>query len=79
MKASLRNFFSVALAEFERELISERTVAGFASARASGRSGGRPFKMTPAKLRMTMAGKPTRTWQEIVCSGSLNYEQQPVY
>ena len=30
-----------ALAEFERELISERTVAGLASARARGRSGGR--------------------------------------
>jgi len=38
-----------ALAEFERELISERTIAGLASARA--RKGGRPFKMTPAKLR----------------------------
>lgn len=49
-----------ALAEFERELISERTVAGLASARARGRSGGRPFKMTPAKLRLAMAsmGKP---------------------
>lgn len=49
-----------ALAEFERELISERTVAGLVSARARGRSGGRPFKMTPAKLRLAMAsmGKP---------------------
>ena len=44
-----------ALAEFERELISERTVAGLASARARGRKGGRPFKMTPAKLRLAMA------------------------
>ncbi|MEI6987540.1 MAG: recombinase family protein [Rhodospirillaceae bacterium] len=44
-----------ALAEFERELISERTVAGLASARARGRVGGRPFKMTAAKLRLAMA------------------------
>jgi DNA invertase Pin-like site-specific DNA recombinase len=44
-----------ALAEFERELISERTLAGLASARARGRNGGRPFKMTPAKLRLAMA------------------------
>lgn len=44
-----------ALAEFERELISERTVAGLASARARGRNGGRPFKMTAAKLRLAMA------------------------
>lgn len=49
-----------ALAEFERELISERTIAGLASARARGRNGGRPYKMTPAKLRLAMAsmGKP---------------------
>lgn len=40
-----------ALAEFERELISERTVAGLASARARGRKGGRPYKMTPSTLR----------------------------
>jgi DNA invertase Pin-like site-specific DNA recombinase len=49
-----------ALAEFERALISERTRAGLASARARGRRGGAPFKMTPAKLRWAMAamGKP---------------------
>ena len=49
-----------ALAEFERELISERTKAGLASARARGRKGGRPYKMTPAKLRLAMAsmGQP---------------------
>ena len=49
-----------ALAEFERELISERTVAGLASARARGRSGGRPYKMTAAKFRLAAAsmGKP---------------------
>lgn len=49
-----------ALAEFERELIAERTKAGLASARARGRHGGRPFKMTAAKLRLAMAamGQP---------------------
>jgi DNA invertase Pin-like site-specific DNA recombinase len=44
-----------ALAEFERSLISERTVAGLASARARGRTGGRPYKMTSAKVRLAMA------------------------
>jgi len=50
-----------ALAEFERELIVERTRAGLASARARGRNGGRPFKMTPAKLRLAQAamGQPS--------------------
>jgi hypothetical protein len=33
-----------ALAEFERELISERTVAGLISARARGRKGGAPSR-----------------------------------
>mgnify|MGYP003148988473 CR=1 FL=1 len=40
-----------ALAEFERELIRERTMAGLAAARARGRKGGRPAKMTRAKVR----------------------------
>ncbi|MFM9274366.1 recombinase family protein [Pseudarthrobacter sp. NKDBFgelt] len=49
-----------ALAEFERELISERTLAGLASARARGRKGGRPYKMTAAKVRLARAsmGQP---------------------
>lgn len=48
------------LAEFERELIAERTKAGLAAARARGRHGGRPFKMTPSKLRRAAAamGQP---------------------
>ena len=44
-----------ALAEFERELIRERTLAGLAASRARGRKGGRPHKMTPAKIRLAMA------------------------
>jgi DNA invertase Pin-like site-specific DNA recombinase len=40
-----------ALAEFERDLIRDRTLAGLEAARARGRRGGRPPKMTPAKLR----------------------------
>lgn len=49
-----------ALAEFERELISERTWSGLASARARVRKGGAPFKMTASKLRLVMGamGKP---------------------
>src|SRR5829696_4607634 len=38
-----------ALAEFERDLIRERTHAGLAAARARGRRGGRPKKLTDAK------------------------------
>jgi len=39
-----------ALAEFERDLIRERTLAGLAAARARGRRGGRPTVWTPEKL-----------------------------
>ncbi len=49
-----------ALAEFERELIIERTRAGLDAARARGRVGGRPRKMDAATLRMTMAAMADR-------------------
>ncbi len=39
-----------AIAEFERDLIRERTRVGLDAARKRGRVGGRPVKMTPAKL-----------------------------
>ncbi len=41
-----------ALAEFERDLISERTKAGLDAARARGRNGGAPYKMTAMKLQL---------------------------
>ena len=49
-----------ALAEFERELVSERTKVGLASARARGRNGGGQYKMTSAKLRLAMAAMGQR-------------------
>jgi DNA invertase Pin-like site-specific DNA recombinase len=57
MTANGRLFFGIfaALAEFERELIAERTRAGLAAARARGRLGGRPRKVDRAALQMAMA------------------------
>ena len=43
------------LAEFERDVLLERTSAGLAAARARGRTGGRPTVMTPAKLSAARA------------------------
>jgi DNA invertase Pin-like site-specific DNA recombinase len=43
-----------ALAEFEAALIRERTKAGLTAARARGRVGGRPRKMTATTLKMAM-------------------------
>jgi DNA invertase Pin-like site-specific DNA recombinase len=68
-----------ALAEFERELIVERTKAGLASARARGRMGGRPYTMTPAKVRLAMAamGKPETNVSEL-CN-ELGITRQTLY
>lgn len=68
-----------ALSEYERALISERTVAGLASARARGRTGGRPFKMTPAKVRLAAAsmGQP-ETNMAALCN-ELGITRQTLY
>ena len=44
-----------ALAEFESELIRERTMAGLQAARARGRTGGRKFALTKAQVRVAQA------------------------
>ncbi len=56
-----------ALAEFERELIRERTLAGLRAARARGRKGGRPKVMTPEKVRLAarLMSDPTLAVEEI--------------
>jgi DNA invertase Pin-like site-specific DNA recombinase len=49
-----------ALAEFERELIRERTVAGLVAARARGRRGGRKFALSKAQVRLAQAAMANR-------------------
>jgi DNA invertase Pin-like site-specific DNA recombinase len=68
-----------AFAEYERSLISERTKAGLASARARGRKGGRPWRMTPAKLRLAQAamGQPETVVAEL-CK-ELKISRQTLY
>jgi DNA invertase Pin-like site-specific DNA recombinase len=44
-----------ALAEFERNLIRERTVAGLKAARARGRKGGRPAKLSAKEIKTIRA------------------------
>jgi DNA invertase Pin-like site-specific DNA recombinase len=71
--------FFAALAEVERELITERTRAGLIVARARGHTGGRPYTMTPAKLRLAMAamGKP-ETNVSALCA-ELSISRQTLY
>jgi len=55
-----------ALAEFEGDLIRERTMAGLAAARARGRHGGRKFELTKNQIRFAqsaMANRDTRVAQ----------------
>ena len=48
------------LAEFESELIRERTMAGLQAARARGRTGGRKFALTKAQVRLAQAAMANR-------------------
>jgi DNA invertase Pin-like site-specific DNA recombinase len=56
-----------ALAEFERDLIRERTHAGLAAARSRGRLGGRPAKLTDDQARTArkLYGQRDMTVQQI--------------
>jgi DNA invertase Pin-like site-specific DNA recombinase len=60
--ASGRLVFGIfaALAEFERELIRERTKAGLAAACARGRKGGRRFDLSEAEVRLAQAAMQNR-------------------
>jgi DNA invertase Pin-like site-specific DNA recombinase len=60
--ASGRLVFGIfaALAEFERELIRERTMAGLKAARARGRQGGRKFGLSKAQVRLAQVAMANR-------------------
>ncbi len=49
-----------ALADFESDLIRERTMAGLAAARARGRKGGRKFALSKTQVRMAQAAMARR-------------------
>ena len=68
-----------ALAEFERELIRERTIAGLSSARARGRHGGRPYTMTLAKLRLAQAAMAKRDTKVGELCAELGVTRQTLY
>jgi DNA invertase Pin-like site-specific DNA recombinase len=68
-----------ALAEFERALIVERTKAGLAAARARGRHGGRPYKMTASKLRQAQAAMGQPETQVAALCQELGITRQTLY
>ena len=81
--ASGKMVFSVigAMAEYERNLIRERTMAGLAAARARGRMGGRPQALdkSQVKVAIALANEGELTIKEICeqvgCSRSTYYRQ----
>ena len=63
------------LAQFERDIISERTRAGLAAARARGRFGGRKPKITPEKLKTarTLLRDPDHTIKDAATAIGVHY------
>lgn len=68
-----------ALAEFERDLISERTKAGLDAARARGRNGGAPYKMTAAKLRLAQVAMENKETKISELCKELGITRQTLY
>jgi DNA invertase Pin-like site-specific DNA recombinase len=68
-----------ALAEFERDLISERTKAGLDAARSRGRKGGAPYKMTASKLRLAQAAMEKRETNVSELCKELGITRQTLY
>ncbi len=68
-----------ALAEFERDLIQERTAAGLAAARARGRVGGRPTVWTPDKIKAAGAMQATGTHDVTSIARALGVSRASIY
>jgi DNA invertase Pin-like site-specific DNA recombinase len=68
-----------ALAEFERDLICERTGAGLAAARARGHHGGRPSVMTAHKLQVAEEMYRSRQFTVAAIAKTLGISRASVY
>lgn len=79
--AAGRFFFHVmaALAEMERDLIRERTNAGLAAARARGRNGGRPAKLSSRQLEHALRLLEDRNTTVADVAESLGIDRSTLY
>ena len=68
-----------ALAEFERELIRERTMAGLKSARARGKKGGRKFHLTKGQVRLAQASMKNKNTNVSELCRELGVSRQTLY
>jgi len=67
------------LAEFERELIRERTMAGLKAARARGRVGGRKHKITKAQIQFLQHAMKSKETTVKDLSKDLGISTQTIY
>ena len=68
-----------ALAEFERDLIRERTTAGLAAARARGRHGGRPSVLGGPKLQVAREMYTTGQYTVSAIAKTLGVSRASIY
>lgn len=68
-----------ALAEFERELVRERTLAGLAAARARGRVGGRPPTLDPKQRKAALAMMRDREMSVSEIAGHFGVSRSTLY
>lgn len=68
-----------ALAEFEGDLIRERTMAGLAAARARGRHGGRKFELTKNQIRLAQSAMANRDTQVAQLCEELEISRATLY
>jgi DNA invertase Pin-like site-specific DNA recombinase len=67
------------LADFESELIRERTNAGLMAARARGRNGGRKFQLTKSQVRMVQVVMQSRDTSVVELCKELNITRSTLY
>lgn len=68
-----------ALAEFEHQLIVERTRAGLAAARARGRTGGRPRSMSDDQVRVARQMHDSREYSSQAIAEALGVSRRSIY
>ena len=67
------------MADFESELIRERTKAGLIAARARGRKGGRKFQLTKSQVRMAQVAMQNRDISVVELGQELNITRSTLY
>ena len=68
-----------AIAEFERDLIRERTIAGLNAARARGRRGGRPKSLTMDQIKVIQRAMKDKTTVVTQLARAMNVSTDTIY